>query len=102
MSHKERCECFFCRNPKIPKKIDKILKIINAESLDERLLIAQNFVRGMINTIELGEGNQGVINRVGILDLIKYDVINEHKAFAVIKKIGDEEEKEEGKLSYVA
>ena len=101
MIHKKECECFFCRNPKIPKKIDTILNIVNKESLEERKVIARNFVRGIISTIELGEGEEGVVNRVGILNLINYDIINEHKAMTLVKNIVDLEKVEE-ETSYIA
>ena len=80
--HDKECDCFFCRNPKIPEQVKKIIDKINKEPQEEKQIITKNFVYTILSFTELT-----YIERLGIISAVEDSVKDRFKQMVFMQNI---------------
>ena len=100
--HKEECDCIFCRNPQIEEYIKEITELINGE---EERKVRAGAVKSIIHVF-LSLTKISLVDRVGLLNIISHDLIDNAREFQIQQQLGLQLKQSlvngEGDVSYVS
>lgn len=83
--HPDDCSCIVCRNPETEEMLRNIVKTINEEETRENRVVASKaFIETMLNFV-----NISLVDRLGLLEIVKIEIIDHYKSRMVSDMVGD-------------
>jgi len=86
--HGKKCDCFICRNPDLADTLKKIIKKINKEDQETKVLTTKGIVQVLVDHVELT-----LIDRMGILNVVENEIWEKYKGMlimATMKEVEDD------------